>query len=269
MTVYPSSRMQAERTIAAGRVALAASSLFAVWLDPAEPAHFAQTTYELLFVYLAYALLLAVGTWRWGGGTRLPIVTHVVDIVVFSIIQYFTGPVEPVLHVFHVLDVLRRDPLGPERHADDWRRRDRHLCGHDRDDEPDVWRRAERIEPDRHPHHVSRRHGRDARVSRPVRGATPVRHRAPGSMAGTGRQEHRAGIVGKPRACLRHPRRPSRARRLGSRRGTGRPDRVVVGERSDARAAITRRRAAAASPPTSRTRSFSAPVRSTRRRTSS
>ena len=48
MTVYPSSRMQAERTIAAGRVALAASSLFAVWIDPAEPARFAQATYGLL-----------------------------------------------------------------------------------------------------------------------------------------------------------------------------------------------------------------------------
>jgi signal transduction histidine kinase len=92
--------MQAERTISAGRVALAASSLFAVWLDPAEPANFAQTTYELLFVYLAYALLLAVGTWRWGGGTRLPIVTHVVDIVVFSVIQYFTGPSSPFFMYF-------------------------------------------------------------------------------------------------------------------------------------------------------------------------
>jgi signal transduction histidine kinase len=100
MTVYPSSRMQAERTIATGRVALAAASLFAVWLDPAEAAHFAQTTYELLFIYLAYALVLAVGTWRWGGGTRLPIVTHVVDIVVFSIIQYFTGPSSPFFMYF-------------------------------------------------------------------------------------------------------------------------------------------------------------------------
>jgi signal transduction histidine kinase len=100
MTVYPSSRMQAERTIAAGRVALATASLFADWLDPAEPARFAQTTYELHFVYVAYALLLAVGTWRWGGGARLPIVTHVIDIVVFSIIQYFTGPSSPFFMYF-------------------------------------------------------------------------------------------------------------------------------------------------------------------------
>jgi signal transduction histidine kinase len=100
MTVYPTSRMQAERTIAAGRVALAASALFAVWLDPAEPARFAQTTYELHFVYVAYAVLLAIVTWRWGGGTRLPMVTHVVDIAVFSIIQYFTGPSSPFFMYF-------------------------------------------------------------------------------------------------------------------------------------------------------------------------
>jgi hypothetical protein len=54
----------------------------------------------LLFVYLAYARLLAVGTWRWGGGTRLPIVPHFVDIVVFSIIQYFTGPSSPFFMYF-------------------------------------------------------------------------------------------------------------------------------------------------------------------------
>jgi signal transduction histidine kinase len=95
MTVYPSSRLQAERTIAVGRVALAASTLVAVWLDPTEPAHFAQTNYELHIIYVVYALLLAVGTWRWGGGTRLPIATHIVDIVVFSVVQYFTAPSSP------------------------------------------------------------------------------------------------------------------------------------------------------------------------------
>ena len=101
MTVYPSSRLQAERTIAAGRVALAASSLFAVWLDPGEPARFAQATYELHFAFVTYAVLLAVGTWRWQGGTRLPIVTHVVDIIVFSVFQYFTfAPSSPYFVYF-------------------------------------------------------------------------------------------------------------------------------------------------------------------------
>jgi len=101
MFPYPSSRMQAERTIAAGRVALAASSLFAVWMDPAEPARFAQATYGLQWVYVTYALLLAVGTWRWRGGTRLPIVTHVVDIIAFSVFQYLTlGPSSPFFVYF-------------------------------------------------------------------------------------------------------------------------------------------------------------------------
>jgi len=101
MTVYPSSRMQAERTIAASRVALAASSLFAVWLDPADPTRFAQATYALHFIYVTYALLLAVGAWRWEGGTRLPIVTHIVDIVVFSVFQYLTlGPSSPFFMYF-------------------------------------------------------------------------------------------------------------------------------------------------------------------------
>jgi signal transduction histidine kinase len=101
MTVYPSSRLQAERTIAAGRVALAAASLFAAWLDPVEPAGLAQATYGLHFAFVAYAMLLAVGTWRWEGGTRLPIVTHVVDIIVFSVFQYFTfAPSSPYFMYF-------------------------------------------------------------------------------------------------------------------------------------------------------------------------
>jgi signal transduction histidine kinase len=90
MTVYPSSRIQAERTIAAGRVILVAASLFAIWLDPVQPARGARVTYEWLFAYLLYAVVLATATWRWRGGSRLPIVTHVVDLVVFSIFVFFT-----------------------------------------------------------------------------------------------------------------------------------------------------------------------------------
>jgi signal transduction histidine kinase len=101
MTVYPSSRTQAERTIAAGRVALAASSLFAIWMDPAEPARFAAATYGLHWVYVSYAVLLAVGIWRWPGGTRVPLVTHIVDIIAFSIFQYLTlGPSSPFFVYF-------------------------------------------------------------------------------------------------------------------------------------------------------------------------
>src|SRR5262249_62156698 len=89
MTVYPSSRLQAERTIAIGRVVLVAASLFAIWLDPVEPARHARVTYEWLFAYLLYAVVLAVSMWRWRGGSRLPIVTHVVDMGGFSIFLFF------------------------------------------------------------------------------------------------------------------------------------------------------------------------------------
>src|SRR5215467_10792386 len=90
MTVYPSSRIQAERTIALGRVALVAASLFAIWLDPVAPVRPARITYEWLFAYLVYAVVLTAAMWRWRGGSRLPVVTHVADIVVFSFFQYFT-----------------------------------------------------------------------------------------------------------------------------------------------------------------------------------
>src|SRR5947207_1264323 len=101
MTGYPSSRTHAERTIASGRVVLAASSLFAIWMDPSEPARFAATTYALHWVYVTYASLLALGTWRWQVGRRLPLLTHIIDIVVFSVFQYLTlGPSSPFFVYF-------------------------------------------------------------------------------------------------------------------------------------------------------------------------
>src|SRR5262245_61425843 len=99
MTVYPSSRIQAERTIAAGRIALVAASLLAIWLDPVEAAHHARIAYEWLFAYLSYAVVVGVATWRWQGDSRLPIVTHVADIVVFSILQYVTFSLSSPLFV--------------------------------------------------------------------------------------------------------------------------------------------------------------------------
>jgi hypothetical protein len=116
MTVYPSSRIQAERTIAVGRVALVAASLFAIWLDPVEPSRHAHITYEWLFAYLFYAVVLVVATWRWRGGNRLPIVTHVVDIAVFSVFQYFTFSLSSPFFTFFLFSMfcgaLRWGPQG-------------------------------------------------------------------------------------------------------------------------------------------------------------
>jgi signal transduction histidine kinase len=96
----PESR--AERLIAAGRVVLAASSLFAVWLDPTEPAKFASVAYSLLVAYLGYAIgiaLLVVRAATVSGPQRL--LTHAFDLVFFSLFTYFTaGPASPFIAYF-------------------------------------------------------------------------------------------------------------------------------------------------------------------------
>ncbi|HEX5757695.1 MAG TPA: histidine kinase [Thermoanaerobaculia bacterium] len=100
-TLYsPESR--AERLIAAGRIVLASSSLFGVWLDPTEPDRHAAVAYSLLVAYVAYAALLALRAWRARGpGRRERVVTHVVDLAFFSLFVYFTaGPASPFTTYF-------------------------------------------------------------------------------------------------------------------------------------------------------------------------
>jgi signal transduction histidine kinase len=94
-------KARVERNIAMVRVAIAASSLLAVWLDPLEPARYVQLTYGLHVIYLGYALVLAAVMWRRPSGGRLPLVTHVFDIVAASLFQYLTlGPSSPFFIYF-------------------------------------------------------------------------------------------------------------------------------------------------------------------------
>jgi len=96
----PTSRQ--ERLIGAGRVVLAGSSLLAVWLDPSEPAKYAQIAYGLLVAYLAYAVVVALAVTRAQAvpsGWRLA--THGVDLLFFSLFIYFTsGPASPFTAYF-------------------------------------------------------------------------------------------------------------------------------------------------------------------------
>ena len=95
-------RIRAERLIASGRVVLAAFSLLAVWLDPSTPAQHAQTTYFLLLGYVGYALLVALVVWL----SQVPLVqlgfvTHVLDLLLFSVLTYLTeGPTSPFFTYF-------------------------------------------------------------------------------------------------------------------------------------------------------------------------
>ncbi|MEO8276660.1 MAG: histidine kinase [Thermoanaerobaculia bacterium] len=99
MATLFSPRSRAERLIAGGRVVLAASSLFAVWRDPSEPAKYVSTAYALLVAYLVYAVLVAVTVWRTRAPPRLQgWLTHTFDLIFFSAFMYFTsGPASPFI----------------------------------------------------------------------------------------------------------------------------------------------------------------------------
>lgn len=104
VTPYPqySPQVRAERLIAVSRAVLAGFSLFAIYLDPSEPAIYANLTYALLASYLVYAVMVALLTWSYPEGVvRLRFATHVFDIATFSVFMYFTeGPTSPFFVYF-------------------------------------------------------------------------------------------------------------------------------------------------------------------------
>jgi signal transduction histidine kinase len=90
-----------ESVIALVRVGLASSSLFAVWLDPAEPGRYAELTYALHGIYLFYAITLAAFMWNRDSRHWGPVATHWADIAVASVFQYLTlGPSSPFFTYF-------------------------------------------------------------------------------------------------------------------------------------------------------------------------
>jgi signal transduction histidine kinase len=98
---HPTSRLEAERMIAAARVMLASTSLLAIWLDPAEPARFTNATYALHMGYVVYSLIVAVSMRRRSIGYTFALVTHSSDVMVFSVFQYLTlGPSSPFFVYF-------------------------------------------------------------------------------------------------------------------------------------------------------------------------
>lgn len=97
-----SPQSRAERLIAGGRVVLAASSLFAIWLDPSEPAKYARIAYSLLAAYVVYSLAIALLVWRSDApSNRQRLITHGFDLAFFSLFIYFTaGPASPFTAYF-------------------------------------------------------------------------------------------------------------------------------------------------------------------------
>lgn len=97
------------RLISAGRAVLAVVSLVATWLDPA---YTDVSTYLLVGGYAAYALVVAA--WEWLRPRRAiawALGTHLVDLLVFSILLYLTdGPTSPFfpLMIFALLSATLR-----------------------------------------------------------------------------------------------------------------------------------------------------------------
>ncbi|QXE89642.1 hypothetical protein KP001_14490 [Geomonas subterranea] len=96
------SKTRAEYLIATGRVILSAFFLFAVWLDPSEPTRYAATAYGILSGYLGYSLAIGALTWRQAfGWSRLHLITHSIDLLVFACLMFLTtGPNSPFFVYF-------------------------------------------------------------------------------------------------------------------------------------------------------------------------
>ena len=96
-------QIRVEHLIATGRLVLAVFFLIAVWIDPSKPFQNATLTYDLLAYYLIYSLVL-LGALTWQKDhirNHLLVVTHSVDLLVFSLLMSLTeGPNSPFFVFF-------------------------------------------------------------------------------------------------------------------------------------------------------------------------
>jgi signal transduction histidine kinase len=96
-----------ERLIAAGRVVLAVCSVLAIWLAPSEPSRHAHTVLVLLTGFLLYAvvMLLLVGR-PHPALSYLPTLTHALDMVLFTLLVYFTEASTSPFFVYFVFSLV-------------------------------------------------------------------------------------------------------------------------------------------------------------------
>jgi signal transduction histidine kinase len=98
---------RAELLIAAARLVLASFSLFAETMDPPEPGKYAGIAYSLLSCYVVYSLILLVLVRRMRSPSKyFGILTHVLDLQIFSVFVFLTeGPTSPFF-VYFVFSVM-------------------------------------------------------------------------------------------------------------------------------------------------------------------
>jgi signal transduction histidine kinase len=93
--------------IALGRVMLAALFMLAVWVDRTQPAQAPGPTYGFLALYLIFAMVVAVMTWRnWWLDARLAAPAHAIDMAVFTAIVFSTNGYTSPFFVFFALPLL-------------------------------------------------------------------------------------------------------------------------------------------------------------------
>jgi signal transduction histidine kinase len=100
-------QVRVERFVAFSRALLAACALLAVWLDPTEPSHHTAAINYLLSGYFCYSILIVFVLWRLSVVLPyLPVVSHAIDLLLFTLLMAFTrGPGSPffVLFVFAIV----------------------------------------------------------------------------------------------------------------------------------------------------------------------
>lgn len=95
------------QVIALGRALLATVFLFAIWVDPSQPANAAAMTYTLLASYIVIAAALLLFTWDNAYlEAKLAAPAHVFDIVVFTILVLATEGYTSPFFVFFVFILL-------------------------------------------------------------------------------------------------------------------------------------------------------------------
>jgi signal transduction histidine kinase len=106
MPVADLTRASTERVIAMARLTLAAFSLLAVWLDPTQPARYERLVYSLLAAYAVYALVLALRVGRSGASPRHPVLQHILDLAVVSLLMSISAGANSPLFQFYLFALL-------------------------------------------------------------------------------------------------------------------------------------------------------------------
>lgn len=93
--------------IALGRLVLATVFLVAIWLDPSQPRQEPATVYALLAAYVLWSALMLGVTWRsWWLDYRLASPAHLIDVVAFGLLVFFTDGYTSPFYTFFVFLLL-------------------------------------------------------------------------------------------------------------------------------------------------------------------